>query len=220
MPAPMSGELHIGSMAFTRQGWRMIGDGRFGAPGARVRLRDATADVHEALHHLPAFEALLSGRLELEEYRTMLRGLYAYHGAAQAICTAADAALGLEGPGENSRSRLARLAEDLESLGIVAAPTAARPAQADPAWNIGYAYVVAGSAIGGQVLHRALARLFPKGEAGRSFFALAPAERIGWRRFCALMDAELDDDADPRAERGAHAAFSAFRADMERVGST
>lgn len=195
----------------------MIGDGRFGAPGARVRLRHATADVHEALHHLPAFEALLAGRLELGDYRTMLRGLYAYHASAQAICTAADAALGLEHPGATGRSRLARLMDDLDNLGVPAGPVDARPASADPAWNIGYAYVVAGSAIGGQVLHRALAMLFPDGATGRSFFALTPAERIGWRRFCALMDAELRDEAGPRAERGAHAAFSAFRADMDRV---
>lgn len=195
----------------------MIGDGRFGAPGARVRLRDATADVHEALHHLPAFEALLAGRLELGDYRTMLRGLYAYHACAQAICAAADAALGLEQPGATAQSRLARLAEDLDGLGVTPDPVAARPALADRAWNIGYAYVVAGSAIGGQVLHRALATLFPDGPAGRSFFALTPAERIGWRRFCALMDAELCDEMGARAERGAHAAFSAFRADMERV---
>lgn len=198
----------------------MIGDGRFGAPGARVRLRDATADVHDALHHLPAFEALLAGRLQLADYRTMLRGLHAYHGAAQSICVAADAALGFEHPGEASRSRLARLADDLDSLGVAPTPAAARPPQADPAWNIGYAYVVTGSAIGGQLLHRALAALLPGGERGRSFFALSAAERIGWRRFCALLDAELAAEAEPRAERGAHAAFSAFRAEMEQAGLT
>lgn len=197
----------------------MIGDGRFGAPGARARLRDATADVHEALHHLPAFEALLAGQLGLAGYQTMLRGLYAYHGASRAICSAADVALGLDPPGAASRSRLTRLADDLASLGIDAGPAAARPAQVDPAWNIGYAYVVAGSAIGGQVLHRALAVLIPEGARGRSFFALAPEERSGWRRFCALMDDALGEEAGPRAERGAHAAFSAFRADMACAGA-
>lgn len=183
--------------------------------GARAWLRDATAEVHEALHHLPAFEALLEGRLSLPEYGRMLHGLAAYHGASREICAAADVALGIEPAGAMGRARVARIADDLVAIGLDPAVAAARVPSADPAWNIGYAYVVAGSAIGGQMLHRALARLFGQGAEGRSFFALSPEERVLWRRFCVLMDTAVGDQDLPRAERGAHAAFSSFRATMD-----
>lgn len=186
---------------------------------ARAWLRGATAEIHEALHHLPAFEALLAGALDLPAYREMLGGLHAYHADAGAICEAADAALGIAPAGAASRARLARLQRDLDELGAPASAAAARPAHADAAWNIGYAYVVAGSAIGGQVLHRALDRLLPGTAPGRSFFALTVPERAGWRRFCTLLDAKLSDEDLPRAERGANAAFARFRATMDRGAS-
>ncbi len=186
---------------------------------ARSWLRRATAEIHEALHHLPAFEALLAGTLALGDYRRMLGGLHAYHRDAGAICAAADRALGIEPAGAASAARLARLGRDLDDLGATRPDGAIRAAHGDDAWNIGYAYVVAGSAIGGQVLHRALDRLLPGDAAGRSFFALGPAERAGWRRFCALLDARLAPTDLPRAERGAHAAFAGFRATMDRTAA-
>ena len=192
----------------------MTGPASLGAPGARARLREATAEVHEALHHLPAFEALLAGALPLGDYRAMMAKLHAYHGAALPICRAADAAIGLEPAGWSSRERLARLAADLAALGDATPPDCPRLPHADRAWNIGYAYVVRGSAIGGQVLHRALASLLPDGAPGRGFFALGAAERADWRRFCALLDAGLTPEELAPAAHGAHAAFAAFRTTM------
>jgi heme oxygenase len=186
---------------------------------ARSWLRHATAEIHEALHHLPAFEALLAGTLDLAGYRRMLLGLHAYHADAGAVCAAADSALGVAPPGAASDARLQRLDRDLRDLALAPPTATAQPAHRDPAWNIGFAYVVAGSAIGGQVLHRALEALLPGDAAGRSFFALLPAERAGWRRFCTLLDAQLAPADLPRAERGANAAFAGFRATMERLGA-
>lgn len=183
--------------------------------GARVWLRDATAEVHEALHHLPAFEALLAGRLDRADYGRLLRGLHAYYGGAIAICAAADLTLGVAPAGRMSGDRLARLEADLAALGIASAAAVPRPPHADPIWNIGFAYVVTGSAIGGQLLFRALDTLFPGATAGRSFFALGAGERAAWRRFCALVDGSVPLPALARAERGAHAGFAMFRAAID-----
>lgn len=179
--------------------------------GARSWLRAATAEVHEALHHLPAFEALLAGQLGREGYGRLLRGLHAYHGGAAAICAAADRTLGIAPAGGSSGIRVARLEDDLAELGLTPLPAAPRAPSADSAWNVGFAYVVSGSAIGGQLLFRALDALFAHGAGGRSFFALEAEERAAWRRFCALVDDMVPGKAFSRAARGAHAGFATFR---------
>lgn len=180
---------------------------------ARLQLRDATADVHQALHQLPAFVALLAGRLGRADYAGLLVRLHRYHDHARAICAAADRRLGIDPPGHSARARIARLDADLAALGTapIAEPERA-PGDAD--WNIGYAYVVRGSAIGGQTMHVALARMFGGESEGRSFFALGQAERADWRDFCRRMDGWLDGRALDAAIAGAGAAFADFQRGM------
>jgi heme oxygenase (biliverdin-IX-beta and delta-forming) len=96
-----------------------------------------------------------------------------------------------------ARSRRPFLARDLQALGI---PAQARPVQVAPlrseaaAW--GSLYVMEGSALGGQVITRALAAAGLKPEAGAAYFhGWGDSTGMMWRDFRQLLDRELQAPA-------------------------
>ncbi len=180
----------------------------------RDALRAATGELHERLHHVPAFAALAAGRLTRDDYIAMLRRKLGFHRAVEAgLATAPD--LSPFGISPAERRRVPMLEADLAALGADAVvPIAPIPAPGSAAGAMGWLYVSEGSTLGGRQLARGLDDLLGQGEPGRRFL-LGHGERHGamWRDCCAAIER---CGADPQRlaamQAGAVAAFQAFEA--------
>lgn len=186
-------------------------------PSARARLREATREVHERLHHLPAFAALARGRIDLAGYRRLLARLHGFHAPVERRLR--DAArhgrsCGID-PRDHARAPL--LEADLLHLGLDRPALgriprcASLPGLGSAGRLLGCLYVLEGSRLGGRQLARGLDRLLGPGEAdGRRFLAgggEAPGEP--WRRCCAAIERHGSGD-DARAAEMAAAARETF----------
>ncbi len=158
-------------------------------PTSRLALRAATAEAHERLHQIPAFQALAEGRLDRAGYARLLRRLLGFHTAIEAGLAAAPT-LAPYGIDLAARRRAPLLRADLADLGVPPiAPLAPVPGFATAARALGAVYVTEGSTLGGRQLARGLDRLLPAGQ-GRSFL-LGHGARHGamWAACCAAIEA-------------------------------
>lgn len=180
-------------------------------PGtARAALRDSTREQHERLHRHPIFTSLLAGALPRAGYERLLAALFRYHGSSAGLLASAHRTLGIPALDAVHHGRLARLGADLAGLGGCAIEE--EPVRGEGAWACGYAYVVHGSALGGRVIGRALARHDQPHFGHASFFA-APLPPELWSRLCAgLATADLAQATD-----GAAASFARFERLLEAV---
>jgi heme oxygenase len=183
-------------------------------PGAREELRAATHDVHERLHHIPAFAALAEGRLTRGEYAALLRRKLGFHLALERRLA--------EGPSVEpfgvdlaARCRSHLLRADLAWLDEPDATTLpSLPPFGSAAAALGGLYVVEGSTLGGKHLARALDAILPPGEDGRRFL-LGHGARHGemWRACCDAIERCASSPAAREAMlRGALDTFAAFEA--------
>ena len=156
-------------------------------------LRRATGESHRRLEAMPGQARLLAPDFSREEYRLALERMYGfYEPLGRALSARAHAAAW--GARIAQRADLQRC--DLLGLGATQADIdgLARCAQLPPLDTsdraLGCAYVFEGSLLGGRVVFKHLARLFPdRNEVPLSFFA-GDGERTGdsWRRFCAAVN--------------------------------
>lgn len=165
--------------------------------GVRQQLRDATAAVHEALHHHPGFVSLLERRITLAEYRALLARLYGFHlPLERGLRTASRRILGEFNVHALERSPALRA--DLQSLGMSDGEIDALPLFDDlrpvrsHAELMGRLYVVEGSALGGRVLASRLDGLLgPDGTEARQFFTgRAAPDPLPWSAFCKLLEGQ------------------------------
>jgi heme oxygenase len=190
---------------------------------ARAALRTATAEIHERLHRLPDFAALLAGRLDRAGYRTLLTRLYGFHAPLEAALIAGAERLASVGIAMEDRRRVPALASDLAALGVAPAEMAALPRCRDLPSPVslgellGCLYVREGSTLGGAVIAERLAPLLPGGAGRRFFVADAAARGRLWRECCAALDAAA---AAPGAlatmTAAARATFAAFETWLTR----
>jgi heme oxygenase len=173
----------------------------------RARLRDVTADIHEALHRAAPFARIADGHIDRAGYAALLCFLYRYHGAMEGNCATGAARLNLPQLATSHRHRLAALRADLAALAMKAPPVAPWPSgQGD--FAVGSLYTVLGSMLGGRVIHRQLDALL-QDEKGRSFFHGRAEDGAHWRRFCERLEtADLDV---AHLEAGAIFAFARFQ---------
>lgn len=183
-----------------------------------MELQAATAEVHERLHHLPAFASLAAGMLDRRGYARLLARLHGFHRPIEAAI-----ARGLEadplGGGLAGWRRVHLLRSDLIHLGLDDAaidrlPSAAIPSdRVSRAMAMGFLYVVEGSALGGRQLARNLDYLLPtEAKDGRSFL-LAGTDRnhVRWRDVCAAIETcGTDKHARVQIVAAAVDAFSSF----------
>lgn len=182
----------------------------------RNELRQATAAVHERLHHVPVFAALAAGGLDRAEYASLLGRLYGFHAPFEAAVERAGPPVP---PGRWRRAHLLR--SDMTALGRSEATIERLPRYAvpggvwSPARAMGCLYVIEGSTLGGRQLARRLDHLLPAGDmAGRAFLMAGTGrDHVRWRDFCEALDA-CGADAASRAEMvaGAVEAFHCFEA--------
>lgn len=178
---------------------------------AHVRLREGTAGAHATAEATPVMARLIGGTLNEGDYLALLRGhrdLYARFETDHQRWLA-----GLEVEGWAYQSRRALLDAD---LGDTVTPPAPQHVSIEPACAWGMLYVIEGSALGGQVLLRLLRQQFPGRD--HAFFSHKPQDGYSWRRFQALLDASLRNEADvERAVYGAHAMFDEFNTMLEGI---
>lgn len=165
----------------------------------RKLLQDATAPVHQRLHHHPGLAAVASGTISRDDYICLLMRLYGFHRPFDdRVCDAGSVfETGLD---LGMRKRAAHIAQDLATLGIDETELADLPLCDDivrPTSSgglLGALYVVEGSTLGGLMLARALSSLFgPETMDGRRFFC-GYGERHGamWRDFVIRLEASAE----------------------------
>lgn len=175
------------------------------SPGSPLAsLRAATHAQHERIDRLMDVARMA----DRQHYRRVLQVFDVFLAAwEQAVAAALPASWNAW---LQARSRRAFLRQDLHALAI---PPLARPFEFPPlaspeaAW--GSLYVMEGSALGGQVITRALAASGLAPDAGAAYFHGWGAETGAmWREFRALLDRELDGAQ--RVERACAAARDTF----------
>jgi heme oxygenase len=167
---------------------------------AIMGLRRATQDIHQRLHHHPAFAPLNQSPPDLNGYAVLLQNLLGFHRPLEAALFAAAGRLAPDLDDLPARRKAHLIEADLGALnwplpsgGEVEPPaTRSRPAL------LGHLYVTEGATLGGRDLGRrlepSLRGLGLDGNAGRRFFlAYEPNQGAMWRRFCASLDAAAED---------------------------
>ena len=177
------------------------------AQGVRERLRRETAEIHERLHRHSGLEAAARGSITAEDYVQFLARLLGFHRAYEAAL--AEARLEATDPCRLPVKRAESLALDLAALGVErdtiarlpVCATIARPSNG--AELLGARYVVEGSALGGQLIARALEQSFGD---NRRFFLFQPGKE--WRALTDLLEALAGNP--PAVEDAAKAARAIF----------
>ena len=189
----------------------------------RMRLREATAQIHERLHGHAGLGAAATGAMARDDYRLLLARLWGFHKAFEEALDEAARSLALD-IAMADRARAPMLEADLTTLGLDARQIAQlprcdyifRPADA-PAF-MGALYVVEGSTLGGVHIARALSGLFdgPEGEGRKFFLGYGERHSLMWRGFLARLDAFAGDEfCEAAAIEGAVRTFADFEIWMD-----
>lgn len=183
-------------------------------PPLLAALRAGTRAAHETLEAEPVMAALLAPDLTRAAYVAVLRAMHAFHaGMGRALAPHILAGLW---PRAMDDDRLRALDEDLAWLGATAARPMTLRLPPEPAALLGACYVLEGSALGGRVIGRAVARSLGVGpQRGGSYYCGASAEdaRARWQQFCGTLanaEAALSPACVDAAIAAANAAFSAI----------
>lgn len=186
--------------------------------GGREALRAATATAHARLHAVPVFGRIVAGTVSLDDYGQLLAALRLFHAAAQPRLRAGYARLDAAGIAVPARDFVALLDADLQAIGRPVPPAMRTHIVAhDPIEALGWVWAVDGSALGGQIMYRALDALFGETEAGRSYYR--PYGDFGrrWRAICAGVEAEaVRPRALDRMAAGARTAFASIEDHVTR----
>lgn len=183
-------------------------------PTALAALRQATRERHERIDALMDLRRLG----QRDHYARVLQLFDAFLAPWEAAVAAALPAAA--GPWLRQRSRRPFLRQDLRALSVAALPwTAPGLAFANPAAAWGSLYVIEGSALGGQVITRALAEAgVHPGHGGAYFHGWGAATGTMWAEFRARLETELPDPARVAAACGAAClTFDALSALLETL---
>ncbi|WP_010216781.1 biliverdin-producing heme oxygenase [Sphingomonas sp. PAMC 26621] len=178
-------------------------------PDLRFVLRDATDTIHQRMHRHPGYARAADGSIGRGAYRNLLARSFGFYAPVEPLA------------GMNGQAS-ARLVNDLLLLGLSREAIAALP-QCPPLAiggtmpeRLGAAYVLAGAALGGQVMARALPRTFPT-----RFLSGDGIEAGRWRGFVQTLEATCTGvDQRAAATRAAITTFTTFERWMDRWGDT
>ena len=189
----------------------------------RMRLREATAQIHERLHGHAGLGAAATGAMARDDYRLLLARLWGFHKAFEEALDEAARSLALD-IAMADRARAPMLEAELKTLGLDARQIAQLPRcdhifrPADAAAFMGALYVVEGSTLGGVHIARALSGLFdgPEGEGRKFFLGYGERHSLMWRGFLARLDAFAGDEfCEAAAIEGAVRTFADFEIWMD-----
>lgn len=170
----------------------------------RFRLRERTAAAHQRVDDL-------FSRLRLDRHEDYRRFLTAQ---ASAFLPVEDLLieLGIEHhvPGFTAGRRGPLLLKDLADLGVAATPRLPAPALNDVAAQLGAAYVLEGSRLGGAMLQKGVPQTFP------ARFLRAESQ-LSWTAFVQILDRQLERETQMEtAVSAAQAVFAMFELSAAR----
>jgi heme oxygenase len=156
-----------------------------------AQIRAATAAAHEELEgRLDVFRRLG----DLKEHRALMIAFHGLYAAAEAALT--PWLVGIEGLDYAGRLKRDVLRVDLASLGARPPAPPRQPTIDDRAQALGFAYVLEGATLGGQLIRKRL-RATGHSLEGVSFFGIYGVETgPRWRSFCEVLEREAE--AEPR----------------------
>jgi heme oxygenase len=194
-----------------------LGDLHPFSPPLLQALRQGTRAAHDRIEVIPGLACLLSEQLTAGAYIAALRALYQFQGAMhRRLPPLLRDITGLAWP---DPAVLSALHDDLVWFGAsTPRPIAGPRVVTDSCTALGALYVVEGSALGGRVIGRAIARSLSVAPGrGGSFFCGRTADdaRERWRLFCDVLASEgdrLDAPGQGRVVAGAVASFAYLEA--------
>jgi heme oxygenase (biliverdin-IX-beta and delta-forming) len=178
----------------------------------RDELRAATRDMHALLDRHPVLTPLVRPGLTEAQYGLALNALYAFNQPVEAVLASFVARRGLAFDFA-AYQRLPDLAADLQQLGWrLPAPLWSGPRLKSVGDFVGCMYVMAGAALGGQVISRQIqASLGITPNSGGRFFAgCGPSTVERWQDFLDFAAATCTEDDLPDACRSATHLFQSM----------
>lgn len=174
-------------------------------------IKNATAEVHQRLHHHPILAPLTSGDVTMAQYLRALTGLHGIF-APMESCLSKTSDLAFRSP------RSALLEADIRALAGETAETRLRVlASGIPVWTdadrpLGACYVLDGTAFGGRSMVGHLRVRLGLAETGTTFMGSVGVDIAGeWRTLMTMMgDRAGDEHAAERMMDGAIATFAAI----------
>ena len=142
----------------------IVGDGT----DVLARLRHRTQAAHERLHAFEPFAQLLAGTIRPDAYAGLMAGMLEFYAAFDRMAAEAAARFGPSIAPYAYEPRVPHIAADLRTMGWRDRDEVHRPDErlgmpASAAALGGMLYVVDGATLGGSVLSRHAARLYPAG---------------------------------------------------------
>lgn len=181
-----------------------------------ARLKAHTHTAHMRLEKNRYAVALAQHTLSREAYAAFLLKFHSFYTPLEPRLLACGDLLTL-GLDYAERQKLPALTRDLLTLGVNPAdypvcPTV--PEVTDLATALGVLYVVEGSTLGGQIIHRQLRALFgDEAESVMHFFGgYGPLTGPRWKAFGVLVNTHVTPAMKPATLRAAEATFSMFEA--------
>lgn len=174
-------------------------------------LKDGTADLHQRAE---TYVRILDRDATVDDYARYLVAMHGFHAPLEAAF-ARDPALEAAGFAAATRRRAHLIHRDLSALATPSASDtrpccAALPVRYSLAHQIGIAYVIEGSTLGGKFI---LSRLPPalaglRGTATAFLEGYGSATAAQWRAFASVVERALTADDEVAAVEGARAAFA------------
>jgi heme oxygenase len=171
-------------------------------PRILTELKIQTRSQHDSVEGNTFGKAMMSGTMELEQYKEFLQKFYGFHWTLEQALAGFDwSEVGIN---FDERRKIAFLEQDLRALGLTDADIALLPKADDlPPMNtleeaVGVMYVMEGSTLGGQIQARQVQKMFGFGaENGAAYFSSYGANvGVMWKAYSeAIVRAASDNVA-------------------------
>lgn len=181
-----------------------------------ARLKAHTHTAHRRLEQNRYAVAIEQHTLSRAAYAAFLLKFHRFYAPLEPRLLACGDLMAL-GMDYAERQKLPALTRDLHTLGVTPEDYPVCPAVPevpDVATALGVLYVVEGSTLGGQIIHRQLRALFgDEADTVMHFFGgYGPLTGPRWKAFGALVNTHVTPDMEPATLRAAEATFSLFEA--------
>ena len=181
------------------------------------RLKTETRPHHDAMERVGFSDKIMSGQLNLEEYKLLVRNNYIMNSLIENAVSQMEEFVNLPGLDFESRKKSDLLEKDLEVLGLNKAEIDSHDYSMDFKnlhEALGAYYVMEGSTLGGSVISRQLAKNENLKDVGEFHFYGCYGDMVGprWKAFQqVLIEQANSPEAEEAMVKSAGATFDYFR---------
>lgn len=185
------------------------------------RLRSETRPHHEAMEKVAFSDKIMSGQLNLAEYKTLIRNNYIMNAIIEEAVSAMPEFVNLPGLNFEGRRKSAVLEKDLQLLGLDKneIDTHSYSLSFNNIYEaLGAFYVMEGSTLGGSVISRQLAKNETLQSVGEFNFYGCYGDMVGpnWKAFQQVLISTVDtQEKEDQAVASAGRTFDYFRGIFE-----